>query len=820
MSRVIMPGHLDARGVAQAAGIPEWCTKPEDICIRPTEAIVDASGPVDEYLTQVLRRIKAEFKAFYDDLDHDYPTRYIAKVRLTGGSLTVTDMKPEETVEERVEELEKFDAGDFQYHMLKYKGAFYIAFGQRGGQSLSLVPCGPPSSQAGSPRTGWAALALQPEEHDNDHALVLDYSYVGDIIAQAQACRALLERGEHSALLTAVADPSQRTVVPYNHRNFSEDVPINEAQQTALRALRYNVEAVRGPPGTGKSTTIYHLVKSVLDPSGITIVTCVQNKAVEAVAEKLRQGSIEFFVVGNYERLSPMSRKCTLEQRVKQDPRVKAMERKIRRLKFFLEKVIRPARQANVVSSNARHQRYRQHRANELFGTVSLTDARSAAKHRWLANDPWDRFWRAWMRHRHPQLEVMEQVCNGLIQRLSTECIETIQDVRLGIVSSVRAILCTAASAASRLPKLESDFDVDFASRVNSIVLDEAGTCPEACVTLLLHACPHTDRIIAIGDNKQLPSFSRIRDVKNACHDFAWNGSCRFGDRCRFRHVTQQGFFHRLATVLRGGSGVHQLTVQYRMHASICGMVSRTFYGGTLVTPGSTARDRSSQDRHGLWWIETSAAAKEQKESKSYVNQDECHQVQEALMKLQDEVGRHGFEQLSVKVITFYKKQRKLMADVLRQSGFRVHTSDDARQQRRRRRRRQQRRQQTAPPDEFTDGDDEVDEEEDDAFKGVQVQTVDESQGSESDVVILSCVRCNDHGNVGFVSMRNRMNVACSRARYRLVIVGNSDTLKEHSHQWRMIHRHCRRVHSAQELSHFGRPVVDLQQALADLGLF
>jgi superfamily I DNA and/or RNA helicase len=60
----------------------------------------------------------------------------------------------------------------------------------------------------------------------------------------------------------------------------------------------------------------------------------------------------------------------------------------------------------------------------------------------------------------------------------------------------------------------------------------------------------------------------------------------------------------------------------------------------------------------------------------------------------------------------------------------------------------------------------------------VLLQTVDSAQGSESDVVILSPVRCNASCEVGFLCSPNRLNVACSRARYSLIVAGCYHTLQ------------------------------------------
>ena len=62
----------------------------------------------------------------------------------------------------------------------------------------------------------------------------------------------------------------------------------------------------------------------------------------------------------------------------------------------------------------------------------------------------------------------------------------------------------------------------------------------------------------------------------------------------------------------------------------------------------------------------------------------------------------------------------------------------------------------------------------------ISVHTVDGFQGQERDVVLISMVRDNDDGQIGFLSDLRRMNVAITRARMKLIIIGNSETLSRH----------------------------------------
>jgi len=63
------------------------------------------------------------------------------------------------------------------------------------------------------------------------------------------------------------------------------------------------------------------------------------------------------------------------------------------------------------------------------------------------------------------------------------------------------------------------------------------------------------------------------------------------------------------------------------------------------------------------------------------------------------------------------------------------------------------------------------------------VHTIDSFQGKECDIVLISLVRSNTNGNVGFLNNRNRMNVMLTRAKSAMIIVGNSECIK-HNALW------------------------------------
>jgi superfamily I DNA and/or RNA helicase len=174
---------------------------------------------------------------------------------------------------------------------------------------------------------------------------------------------------------------------------------------------------------------------------------------------------------------------------------------------------------------------------------------------------------------------------------------------------------------------------------------------------------------------------------------------------------------------------------QYRMHEDIAAFASQEFYDGKLEH-GEDNRTATINDLSPLRGIDDSGD--EQADGTSFYNPTEASYVVAQV----DRALRHDVVPSDIGVITGY-------------SGQRAHIRNELRS--------------------------EFDWE---AGEGVDVETIDKFQGGQREVIIVSFVRSNDQSDSGFLEFpreegRKRLNVALTRAKKRLVLIGDWDTLAE-----------------------------------------
>lgn len=253
----------------------------------------------------------------------------------------------------------------------------------------------------------------------------------------------------------------------------------------------------------------------------------------------------------------------------------------------------------------------------------------------------------------------------------------------------------------------------------STLFIDEAAQALEpACWAAILK----TDRVIFSGDHQQLPPTIKSPEAARAGLD--------------------QTLMQKV--VRRHPHCVSLLTVQYRMHRDIMGFSSEWFYHGQLQAAPEVAERQISLMDTPLMWIDTSNCDFGEKENARTSSKLNAAEARLLIHTLRDYVEMIGMERIQNDRIDFgiispYKAQVRLLRKLIKMQRFF----------------RSLKRQ-------------------------ISINSVDGFQGQERDVIIISMVRDNDQGTIGFLRDLRRMNVAITRARMKLIILGNAQTLGRH----------------------------------------
>ncbi|MFZ4634804.1 MAG: AAA domain-containing protein [Saprospiraceae bacterium] len=304
------------------------------------------------------------------------------------------------------------------------------------------------------------------------------------------------------------------------------------------------------------------------------------------------------------------------------------------------------------------------------------------------------------------------------------------------LLSSAQAITCTLVGAAH--PLLER-------MKFRTCIIDEAAQALEPACWIPIAKC---SRVVLAGDPFQLPPTVKSLDAARAGLSIT--------------------LIERAIPLLP--EQVSLLHVQYRMHGAIMDFSNQYFYGGALVAHETVIERRLSKvspDGEVLTlfdpvvFIDTAGAGFEEKmvridpaERKggySRCNPEEALLLREHLLQVLDEYPGAGMP--SFALLSPYREQVNYIETMIR---------DDAR---------------LAPLLRSGKHISDVLPHSHEADSALTVSTIDGFQGQERDVVYISLVRSNNKGEIGFLQDYRRMNVAMTRARKLLVVIGDSATI-------------------------------------------
>lgn len=295
---------------------------------------------------------------------------------------------------------------------------------------------------------------------------------------------------------------------------------------------------------------------------------------------------------------------------------------------------------------------------------------------------------------------------------------------------------------------------------VNLLVIDEAAQLKE-CESIVPLQLPGIKHAILIGDECQLPAI-----VSSQVCDAAGYG---------------RSLFERLSLL---GHSKHLLNTQYRMHPSISCFPNSKFYSNQILD-APLVMDKVHKKHYipspmfGPYTFINVSVGKEEgdDDGHSKKNAVEVAVVIKIIEKLY-KAWRSAKTRLSIGVISFYAAQVSAIQGRL---GQKYEKSDK-----------------------FT----------------VKVKSVDGFQGGEEDVIILSTVRSNRRKNIGFISNSQRINVALTRARHCLWIVGDATTLGNSNSEWEAVvsdakDRQC--YFNAEEDKDLADAIIEVKKVLLEL---
>lgn len=258
-----------------------------------------------------------------------------------------------------------------------------------------------------------------------------------------------------------------------------------------------------------------------------------------------------------------------------------------------------------------------------------------------------------------------------------------------------------------------------FRQHFATLFIDEAAQALEAACWIAIRKA---NRVILAGDHCQLPPVI-------TCYEAQKGG-------------LSTTLMQRIAK--SKPECVSLLNIQYRMNDAIMRFSSEWFYHGNLQSaPEVKYRGILDYDTPIVWVNTEDMEAKEEFVERSFgrVNKNEAELTLQQLEAYLSKIGKRRIleERIDIGIISPYQAQVHYLRQLLRNHPF------------------------FAPYKEL-----------------ISINTVDGFQGQERDVILISLVRANDNGDIGFLNDLRRMNVAMTRARMKLIILGDASTLTRH----------------------------------------
>lgn len=264
------------------------------------------------------------------------------------------------------------------------------------------------------------------------------------------------------------------------------------------------------------------------------------------------------------------------------------------------------------------------------------------------------------------------------------------------------------------------------------VVIDEAA---RATPLELLIPMVKGQKIILVGDHKQLPPVVNTNISKE-----------KLREKGLRKTDLEKSLFEDLIEDIKDDAKV-VLTNQFRMHPDISNLVSEVFYPTDNITTTIVPEQRNHKLKwwpKSIVWMDTGKLVEcnEDTEDNSKLNRSEAKVILETLKYIEEEYKSEN-KKISVGVISGYNAQKRLLKNLIK------------------------------PDDTSRWGNIEI-----------IIDNVDAFQGSETEIVLYSVVRSNSDEEIGFLKDSRRLNVALSRGKNLLIIIGNIKFLETAKAYW------------------------------------
>jgi ATP-dependent RNA/DNA helicase IGHMBP2 len=255
--------------------------------------------------------------------------------------------------------------------------------------------------------------------------------------------------------------------------------------------------------------------------------------------------------------------------------------------------------------------------------------------------------------------------------------------------------------------------------RFQSLFIDEAAQALEAACWIAINK---SDRVIFAGDHCQLPPTIKC---SRAAHD-----------------GLERTLMEKVAA--NKPAYVSMLNTQYRMNEAIVKFPSEWFYHGQLKTAPEIGHRNILEYDMPMVWYDTAEMEFKEETTADGTGRSNTEEARFIIRILEEYASSIGFRRIQDEHIDFglispYKNQVQKLRLLTKQSAVLRSIRHS-----------------------------------------ITINTIDGFQGQERDVILISLVRANEDGNIGFLSELRRMNVAITRAKMKLIIVGDASTLTRH----------------------------------------